>query len=227
MLPASHSSTEQWATLSSSYLDATVAWLEPTDNRAHNRVVSTGAAYGEASAQDAGAQLSAGLSARFSLREAGDAVFHHMLELITTPLEGYDSSPICGLQTWIKNSIIAGPNRTRLRPAAGDLLTTDPHLPEMMRYVQHLVEGPEAGVAARNAALAYLALITAFAEKGLLQIDWAPRLLIEVGNREFGINLDGPEDLNPVSMTLAPPSGSPVDIERGRDSPDPARPSKF
>jgi hypothetical protein len=43
----------------------------------------------------------------------------------------------------------------------------------------------------------------------------------------YQINLDGPEDLNPVSMTLAPPSGSPVDIERGRDSPDPARPSKF
>ena len=27
-------------------------------------------------------------------------------------------------------------------------------------------------------------------------------------------------------MTLAPPSGSPVDIERGRESQDPARPSK-
>jgi hypothetical protein len=51
----------------------------------------------------------------------------------------------------------------------------------MMSHVQHLVEGPEAEVVARNAALAYLALITAFAEKGLLQIDWAPRLLIEAG----------------------------------------------
>jgi hypothetical protein len=36
----------------------------------------------------------------------------------------------------------------------------------MMSHVQHLVEGPEAEVVARNAALAYLALITAFAEKG-------------------------------------------------------------
>jgi hypothetical protein len=79
-------------------------------------------------------------------------------------------------------------DRTRLRPAADDLLTSDPHLPEMMRYVQHLVEGPEAEVVARNAALAYLALITAFAEKGLLQIDWAPRLLIEVGNQEFEVS---------------------------------------
>ncbi|GFZ44318.1 hypothetical protein JCM24511_02040 [Saitozyma sp. JCM 24511] len=117
-------------------------------------------------------------------------------------------------------------DRTPLRPAAGDLLTSDPHLPEMMRYVQHLVEGPEAEVVDRNAALAYLALITAFVEKGLLQIDWAPRLLIEVGDREFEINLDGPENPNPVSMTLAPPSGNPVDIERGGESQDPSRPSK-
>jgi hypothetical protein len=79
-------------------------------------------------------------------------------------------------------------DRKRFRPAPGDLLTSDPHLPEMMSYVQHLVEGPEAEVVARNAALAYLAVITAFAEKGLLQIDWAPRLLIEVGNREFEVS---------------------------------------
>jgi hypothetical protein len=52
-------------------------------------------------------------------------------------------------------------DRTRLRQAAGDLLTSDPHLPEILRYLQHLMEGPEAEVVARNAALAYLALITA------------------------------------------------------------------
>ncbi|RSH89897.1 hypothetical protein EHS25_001883 [Saitozyma podzolica] len=74
---------------------------------------------------------------------------------------------------------------THLRPADGDLLASDPYLPEMMSYVEHLVEGPEAEIIARNAALAYLALITAFAEKGLLQIDRAPRVLIEVGNRGF------------------------------------------
>ncbi|RSH85364.1 hypothetical protein EHS25_004760 [Saitozyma podzolica] len=32
-------------------------------------------------------------------------------------------------------------DRKRLRPGAGDLLTSDPHRPEMMRYVQHLMEG--------------------------------------------------------------------------------------
>jgi hypothetical protein len=34
-------------------------------------------------------------------------------------------------------------------------------------------------------AVAYLALMTAFAQKGLLQVDWAPRLLIEAEAREF------------------------------------------
>jgi hypothetical protein len=42
----------------------------------------------------------------------------------------------------------------------------------MMRYVQHLVEGDEPEVIARNAALVHLAIITAFAERGLLQADW-------------------------------------------------------
>jgi hypothetical protein len=54
--------------------------------------------------------------------------------------------------------------------------------------VQHLVEGHEAEVVPRNAALAYLALITGFAEKGLLHVDWAPRLVIEVGEREFEVS---------------------------------------
>jgi hypothetical protein len=38
----------------------------------------------------------------------------------------------------------------------------------MMRYVQNLVEGDEPEVVARNVALVYLAMITAFAERGLL-----------------------------------------------------------
>jgi hypothetical protein len=71
---------------------------------------------------------------------------------------------------------------------AFDQLLSDPYLPEMMRYVRRLVEGPEPEVVAQNAVLAYLALMTAFAEEGLLQIDWAPRLLIEVGNRDFEVS---------------------------------------
>jgi hypothetical protein len=78
--------------------------------------------------------------------------------------------------------------RRRIRPAPGDLLTSDRHLPEMMRYVQHLVEGDEPEVVARNAALVYLAIITAFAERGLLQADWAPRLVIDVEGREFEVS---------------------------------------
>jgi hypothetical protein len=76
----------------------------------------------------------------------------------------------------------------KIRPAPADLLSSDPHLPEMMRYVEQFVEGREAEAFASNAALAYLALITAFSQKGLLQVDWAPRLLIEAGGLEFEVS---------------------------------------
>jgi hypothetical protein len=45
--------------------------------------------------------------------------------------------------------------RKKIRPAPADLLSSDPHLPEKMRYVEHLVEGREAEAIASNAALAY------------------------------------------------------------------------
>jgi hypothetical protein len=78
--------------------------------------------------------------------------------------------------------------KKKIRPAPGDLLSSDPHLPEMKRYAEHLVEGREAEAITSNASLAYLALITEFSQKGLLQLDWAPRLLIEAGGWEFEVN---------------------------------------
>jgi predicted ATPase len=55
---------------------------------------------------------------------------------------------ILALSSWLRM------DRTRFRSAASDLVTSDRGMPEMIRYVQHLVEGPEAEVVARNAALA-------------------------------------------------------------------------
>jgi hypothetical protein len=49
------------------------------------------------------------------------------------------------------------------------------------------VEGDEPEAVARKAALVYLAIITAFAERGLLQADCAPRLVREVQGREFEV----------------------------------------
>jgi hypothetical protein len=49
----------------------------------------------------------------------------------------------------------------------------------MLRYVEHLVKVREAEAIASTAALAYLAVITAVSQKGLLQVDRARRLLIE------------------------------------------------
>lgn len=79
-------------------------------------------------------------------------------------------------------------DRQRIRPAFVDLLNSDPHLPEMIGYVQQLVNHQEPQVVAGNAALAYLALITAFSDRGLLQVDWAPRIVIEVDSKEFEVS---------------------------------------
>jgi hypothetical protein len=54
-----------------------------------------------------------------------------------------------------------------------------------MRYLQHLVVGDEPEAVARNADLVYLGMITAFAERGLLHDDWAPRLLIDVEGQDL------------------------------------------
>jgi hypothetical protein len=58
----------------------------------------------------------------------------------------------------------------------------------MIGYIRQLLEGEDLISVASNAALAYLALVVAFSDCGLLQIDWAPRILIEVGQREFEVS---------------------------------------
>jgi hypothetical protein len=45
----------------------------------------------------------------------------------------------------------------------------------------------EATAIASHVPLAYLASITVFALKGLLQVDWGPKLLTEVEAREFEV----------------------------------------
>jgi hypothetical protein len=42
---------------------------------------------------------------------------------------------------------------------------------------------------ASNAALAYLTLVVAFSNFSLQWINWAPHILIEVGQREFEVSL--------------------------------------
>ena len=60
-------------------------------------------------------------------------------------------------------------------------------LSKMIHVVRHLIQGkPQLEVAA-NAALAYLALITAFQQEGLLELEWVPKLAIDVGDTEYEV----------------------------------------
>jgi hypothetical protein len=75
--------------------------------------------------------------------------------------------------------------RIILQPTLAELQTGDQHLPEMQRYITHLVSRPDKHVAARNASLAYLALMQAFAAEGLLQLAWAPHLGFDLAEQEY------------------------------------------
>jgi hypothetical protein len=75
--------------------------------------------------------------------------------------------------------------RIILQPTLDELQTGDKHLPELQRYIAHLVAGADRQVAAHNASLAYLALMQGFAAEGLLQLAWAPRLVFDLGEQEY------------------------------------------
>ena len=79
-------------------------------------------------------------------------------------------------------------DRCHLRPSPPDLLQGDCHLPEMIGYIRQLLGGEDPISVASNAALAYLALVVAFSDRGLLRLNWAPRILIEVGKKEFEVS---------------------------------------
>ena len=80
-------------------------------------------------------------------------------------------------------------DRAILRPTLSDLQAGDGYLSEMQRYIRHLVAVSDKTAAAHNASLAYLAMMQAFAEEGLLRLAWAPRLVIDLGEKEFEVCL--------------------------------------
>jgi hypothetical protein len=80
-------------------------------------------------------------------------------------------------------------DRLRLRPTATELLAGDPQLADMGRYIKHLISASDPATAAENAALVYLATMTAFTEGGLLHLEYVPRLLIDIRGQEFEVCL--------------------------------------
>ena len=78
-------------------------------------------------------------------------------------------------------------DRITLRPTIQDLKKGDPHLQEMIRFIKFLVERDNDEEVAHNASLAYLAIITAFQQAGLVEAEWAPVLSIDVGDVEYEV----------------------------------------
>ena len=61
-----------------------------------------------------------------------------------------------------------------------------------VQFVRMSVSQSNPAIAAKNAAIAYRALITGFVEGGMMEIEWVPRLVIEVGDREFEVRITDP-----------------------------------
>ncbi len=64
-----------------------------------------------------------------------------------------------------------------LCPTEAEIEVADRHLLKMMRYIEDLLNQSEPKVVAENASLVYLAVMTAFRNKDLLQIAWAPQVV--------------------------------------------------
>ena len=78
-------------------------------------------------------------------------------------------------------------DRITLRPSIEDLNRGDPRLQEMIRFIKFLVERDNDKEVAHNASLAYLAIITAFQQAGLVEAEWVPVLTIDVGDVEYEV----------------------------------------
>ena len=74
-----------------------------------------------------------------------------------------------------------------IHPSVEDLSDPNPTLFEMIRYIRHVLDRHDPAEIAHNAALVYLAMFTAFRDAKLLELDWAPSLSLDIGDREFEI----------------------------------------
>jgi hypothetical protein len=57
----------------------------------------------------------------------------------------------------------------------------------MIRYIKALITISDPAAAVRNAVLAKMALVTAFSERNVTQIAWAPSFVIELDSQEYEV----------------------------------------
>jgi hypothetical protein len=114
--------------------------------------------------------------------------------------------------------------KTVIRPTAEALSHADPTLHEMIRYILHVLDRRDHGEIAHNAALVYLAMFTAFRDAKLLELDWAPSLSLDIGDREYEIVISHVNSVTTfgekanLSKKATPQGSDMMDIERNSDA---------
>ena len=76
--------------------------------------------------------------------------------------------------------------RTLVEATAEDLRDSGGSVHNMVQFVRMSVSQSNP---AKNAAVAYRALITGLVEGGMMEIEWAPIIVVEVGDREFEVRI--------------------------------------
>ena len=101
----------------------------------------------------------------------------------------------------------------------------------MIRYIRHSLDRHDPGEIAHNAALVYLAMFTAFRNAKLWELDWAPSLSLDIGDREYEIVIShvssltiSGEEAN-LFKNATPQGDDMMDIEHNSDDPSSANSS--
>jgi hypothetical protein len=115
--------------------------------------------------------------------------------------------------------------KTVIRPTSEALSHADPTLHEMIRYIRHVLDRDDPGEIAHHAALVYLAMFTAFRDAKLLELDWAPSLSLDIGDREYEIVISHVSSVTTfgekakLSKKATPQGSDMMDIEHSSDDP--------
>ncbi|KAJ9091664.1 hypothetical protein QFC21_007139 [Naganishia friedmannii] len=95
--------------------------------------------------------------------------------------------------------------KTVIRPRLKDLAEGDVHLANLSAYAKLLVSVEDRERAAHNAGLLYLTIIDAFQQIGITNVQWSPNLILEIGSREYEIDIHDQQQVKGDSSMIDAP----------------------
>ena len=75
-----------------------------------------------------------------------------------------------------------------VHPNIADIGKVHDDMPHLVSFIERLLSSGSPEEIAHKASTAYLALIIAFERKQLMEVDFAPRLVIDIDNHEFEVS---------------------------------------